>query len=91
MESVLSVHSEKGSIRSDHPAVFPVQLPFEYIQSVTAENDIVIEPFCGSGTTMIACEELSRKCYGMELTPKYVDLIINRWETFTGQKAVKIS
>ena len=68
-----------------------MQLPFEYIQSVTAENDIVIEPFCGSGTTMIACEELNRKCYGMEMTPQYVDLIINRWETFTGKKAVKIA
>jgi site-specific DNA-methyltransferase (adenine-specific) len=51
------------------------------------EGDIVIEPFGGSGTTLIACEQLGRQCRVMELEPKYVDVIIKRWEDFTGQKA----
>lgn len=88
MESVFSLVSELGSIRSKHPAVFPVGLPSEYIKSMTNENEIVIDPFCGSGTTLIACEQLNRTCYAMELEPKYCDVIIKRWEDFTGEKAV---
>ena len=91
MESVLPMHAELGSIRSLHPATFPVGLPGEYIKAMSDVGDIVIEPFCGSGTTLIACEQLDRCCYGMELEPKYVDVIIDRWEQFTGEKAVLIS
>lgn len=91
MESVLTVLCEKGVIRGKHPAVFPIKLPSEYIQALTDEEDIVIEPFCGSGTTLIACEQLNRKCYAMELEPKYIDVIIERWETLTGKKAVKLN
>jgi DNA modification methylase len=47
--------------------------------------------FGGSGSTLIACEQLNRKCYTMELSPKYVDVIIKRWEEYTGKKAVKIA
>ena len=71
----------------NHKACFPVELPFKAINLTTNENDIVADPFGGSGTTLIACEQLKRKCYMMELDPKYVDVIIDRWETFTGQKA----
>lgn len=88
MESVLPLNSEMGSIREEHPAVFPVALPGEYIKAMTNEDDSVIEPFCGSGTTLIACEQLGRKCYAMELEPKYVDVIIARWEQLTGLEAV---
>jgi DNA modification methylase len=91
MESVLPLHAELGEIRSLHPATFPVGLPGEYIKSMSDVGDIVIEPFCGSGTTLIACEQLDRCCYGMELEPKYVDIIINRWEQYTGEKAVLIN
>lgn len=52
-------------------------------------GNIVFEPFCGTGTTTIACEKTSRICYGMELDPKYVDVIVERWEKFTGKKAKK--
>ena len=90
MESVVAVLSEKGTIRKEHPAVFPVKLPAEYIQALTQEGDIVIEPFGGSGTTLIACEQTNRCCRIMELEPKYVDVIIRRWETFTGNKAIKL-
>ena len=91
MESVLYLCSETGKIRSLHPATFPVGLPSEYIQAMSDKDDIVIEPFCGSGTTLIACEQLGRCCYGMEMEPKYVDVIIARWEKFTGQKAVLLN
>lgn len=90
MESVVTLVPELGSIRAEHPATFPIHLPAEYIQALTNENDIVLEPFGGSGTTLIACEQLGRKCHIMELEPKYVDVIINRWETYTGKKAIKL-
>ena len=59
-------------------------------RTTTNENDIVMDCFGGSGSTLIACEQLERNCYKMELDPKYVDVIIDRWETFTGKKAIKI-
>ena len=89
MESVLSITSEHGEIRSEHPAVFPVRLPAEYIAAFTNEGGIVIEPFGGSGTTIVACEQLGRKARLMELDPHYCDVIIARWEKLTGQKAYK--
>jgi DNA modification methylase len=70
-----------------HPAVFPVELPEEYIKAMTLENDIVAEPFTGSGSTLIACEKTNRKCYGMELDEHYCDVIVQRWQNFTGQQA----
>ena len=91
LESVTKQVSECGKIRSEHPATFPVFLPCEYIVAFTDKEDIVIEPFCGSGTTLIACEQLDRVCYGMELDPKYCDVIIKRWEKFTGEKAVLLN
>lgn len=91
MESVLQLNPEVGAIRKSHPATFPVGLPSEYIQAMTDKDDIVIDPFCGSGTTLIACEQLDRVCYGMELDPKYCDVIIKRWETLTGEKAVLLN
>ena len=57
------------------------------MQMYTNHNDIVYEPYCGSGTTLIAAEQLDRICYGMELDPKYCDVIVARWEKLTGQKA----
>lgn len=91
MESVLQLLPEQGKIIKAHPATFPVGLPSEYIQAMTNKDDIVIEPFCGSGTTLIACEQTGRICYGMELEPKYIDVIIDRWEQFTGEKAVLLN
>lgn len=91
MESIVYATAEHGDIRHLHPATFPVKLPSEYIQALTDEGDNVIEPFGGSGTTLIACEQTNRNCFCMELEPKYVDVIINRWETLTGKKAVKLN
>ena len=60
------------------------------ILNTTNENNVVLDLFGGSGSTLIACEQLNRNCYMMELDPKYVDVIIKRWEEFTGKKAVLI-
>ena len=70
-----------------HPAMFPVTLPVEYIKACTSQCGNVYEPFCGSGTTLIASEQLGRTCYGMEISPQYCDVIVKRWENLTGQKA----
>jgi len=79
MESVFECLPELSAIRSEHPAVFPVKLPEEYIKAMTKENDYVIEPFGGSGTTLIACEKTNRKCRIMELDERYCDVIRRRY------------
>lgn len=73
----------------NHKACFPVLLPSRAIELTTNKNDIVMDCFGGSGTTLIACEQLQRKCYMMELDPVYCDVIIKRWEALTNQKAIK--
>jgi len=78
MESIFYSNPELGEIRSLHPATFPVELPSEYIKAMTNDNDIIVEPFTGSGTTMVASHQLKRKCYGMELDPKYCQVIVDR-------------
>ena len=83
MESVVCAHTEKGAIRKKHPATFPVALPSEYIKAMTDDGEIVLEPFGGSGTTMIAAESLGRKARLMELDPHYCDVIRRRWAEFT--------
>lgn len=73
--------------REGHPAAFPVELPSRCIKMHSREGDLVIEPFGGSGTTMIACEELNRVCRIMEIDPHYCDVILARWEKLTGKTA----
>jgi site-specific DNA-methyltransferase (adenine-specific) len=70
-----------------HPTMKPLELVSRAIKNSSQANDIVLDCFGGSGSTLIACEQLGRKCYMCELDPKYVDVIIQRWENFTGQKA----
>lgn len=74
-----------------HATPKPLKICERGIVSSTREGDIVLDLFGGSGSTLIACEQLDRTCYMMELDPKYCDVIIKRWETFTGKKAVKIN
>ena len=70
----------------NHPTEKPVELIAKIID-VTDFANAIYDPFSGSGTTLIACEQLGRPCYAMELEPQYVDVIIERWENLTGQKA----
>ena len=73
-----------------HPTQKPVELAERAIKNSTAKKGKLYEPFLGSGSTLIACEKTNRICYGMELDTKYCDVIIERWEQFTGQKAKRI-
>ena len=73
-----------------HPTMKPIALFGRLIQNSTKKGENVLDLFGGSGTTIVACEELGRKGYAMELDPHYVDVIIERWESLTGQKAEKV-
>lgn len=74
-----------------HPTQKPVGLMADIIKDFIQDGNAVLDCFGGSGSTLIACEQMEKTCYMMELSPNYVDVIINRWETFTGKKAVKIA
>jgi len=74
-----------------HGTQKPILLATRAIENSSKQEDVVLDLFGGSGSTLIACEQLNRICYMMELDPRYIDVIISRWETFTGNKAVKIN
>ena len=74
-----------------HPTMKPVELVANCMADATKEGDIVLDAFGGSGTTIIAAEQMGRKAIVMEKDPKYVDVIIKRWEEMTGKKAELIS
>ena len=71
-----------------HTAPFPVGLPEWFIKA--GNPQIVLDPFGGSGSTLIACEKLGRRCFMMEICDFYCDVIIQRWQNFTGKKVVLI-
>ena len=74
-----------------HPTQKPIKLCEWFIKRYSNDNNAILDLFGGSGSTLIACEQLNRKCYMMELDPHYVDVIIQRWENFTGEKAIKLN
>lgn len=84
------IREDKPSRSAEHPTMKPVKLIGQSIFNSSREGDIVLDLFGGSGSTLIACQQLNRRCRIMELDPKFVDVIIKRWEDFTGQKAVLI-
>ena len=87
-DSIFRVNRQGAMHGADgHPAPYPVGLPLIALQSWSGD---IYEPFCGSGTTLIAAEQLGRKCYGIEISPVYCDVIVKRWEDFTGNTAVCI-
>jgi DNA modification methylase len=76
-------------LKSDlHPTMKPVKLFERAINNSSQAGEIVLDPFLGSGTSVIACEKTNRICYGLELAPEYVDVIVRRWQDFTGKEAV---
>ena len=83
-DSVVRINRMHGGHGIDHPAIFPVELPAFAMQ---AWPGVAYDPFLGSGTTLIAAEQLGRKCYGMEISPQYCDVIVKRWENLTGKTA----
>ena len=82
---------DKPQRNGDHPTMKPLPLVGYLVQNSSKKNDVVLDLFGGSGSTLIACEELGRSCRMMELDPKYCDVIIKRWEQFTGKKVEKLT
>jgi DNA modification methylase len=78
---------EEGNLLALHPTVKPVALVADAILDCSARGDLVLDPFLGSGTTLMAAERVGRRCCGMELDPLYVDTIIRRWQALTGDTA----
>ena len=74
-----------------HPTQKPIKLAEWFLKRYSKDGHIIVDLFGGSGSTLIACEQLDRTCYMMELDPKYCDVIIKRWEKFTGEKAVLLN
>ena len=73
-----------------HPTVKPVALVADAIKDCTHRNHIVLDTFCGSGTTLLAAERVGRQARAIEIDPRYVDVAIRRWQAFTGRDAVHI-
>lgn len=82
--SVWNVDKPRHS--AEHPTMKPVELPVNAIMNHTDHGDIVYEPFCGSGTDIIACEQTGRRCRAVEISPAYVAVAIERWANMTGKK-----
>ena len=81
----------KPTKSAEHPTMKPVRL-FDYqMQCSTKPGESILDLFAGSGTTIIACEQNERRAFCMEFDPKFVDVIIARWESFTGEKAVLLN
>ena len=78
---------DKPIKNEEHPTMKPIDLLAYLIKNSSKENELILDLFGGSGSTLIAAEQTNRKCYTMELDPKYCDVIIRRWEKLTGQKA----
>lgn len=90
IDNVLRMNAQHSNQYSDiHNATFPIDFASFFVKNFSTTS--VLDVFGGTGTTMIACEQLNRKCFMSELDPTYCDVIIDRWETFTGKKAVLIN
>lgn len=90
INNIIEITTGVNEYADIHRAVFPVEFP-STIMNIASNAKSVIDVFGGTGTTMIACEQLNRKCFMCELDPHYCDVIINRWETLTGREAVLIN
>ena len=80
-ENVWNIPNE---ISEDHPTVKPVSLCMRAIRNSSLKNDIIFDPFVGSGSTLMASQRLSRRCFGIEIDPRYCDVIVRRWLAFIG-------
>ena len=90
VDNVFALNSRQDKEHSKiHKATFPVAFPCWFFFNFSNEGSAIYEPFCGTGTTLIAAEQLGRKCYGMEISPAYCDVIVKRWETLTGKQAYR--
>ena len=92
-DSVFRIMRHKGGLGAagSHPAVFPVALVEAVLTAFADPGDLIYEPFCGSGTQVVAAERAGRRCFAMELDPVYCDVAVRRWEMATGRKATNAS
>jgi len=88
--STTVINEDKPMRSAEHPTMKPLKLLERLIKNSSRPGELVLDIFGGSGSTMMTCEQLNRTCYTMEIDPVYCDVIIKRWENFTGQKAVKL-
>ena len=88
-DSVIRITKETAN-KTDHPAPYPVAFAEFGINTWSVANNIAYDPFGGSGSTLIACEKLGRRCYMMEIDEHYCDVIIQRWQNYTGKQAIKL-
>lgn len=84
------IDCNKPNRNGEHPTMKPIELMGECVNNSSKEGELVLDLFGGSGSTLIACEQLNRKCYTMELDPHYCDVILARWEKFTGKTAERL-
>jgi site-specific DNA-methyltransferase (adenine-specific) len=89
-EHVSVIDCPKPQRSADHPTMKPVRLFGYLMQNSSRQYDIILDTFGGSGTTIVAAEQLDRKARLMELDPHYCDVIIARWEKLTGGKAIRL-
>ncbi|MGA1281486.1 MAG: DNA-methyltransferase, partial [Candidatus Nanopelagicaceae bacterium] len=89
--STWRINKQQGSEKTGHPTQKPVAVPQHAIEKSSKKGSIVLDLFLGSGSTMIACEKTGRTCYGMELSEKYCDVILQRFQDFTGIEPQKVA
>ena len=88
---VTTNYTSKGDETRIHPTQKPVALVNWFFDRWAKQKNNIVDLFLGSGSTLIACEQTGKICFGMELDPKYCDVIVKRWENLTGEKAVLIN
>lgn len=86
----LSKQSEEGNLLALHPTVKPVAMVADALLDCSARGEIVLDPFLGSGTTLMAAQRVGRVCCGIEIDPVYVDIAIRRWQNHTGERAMHV-
>ena len=88
-KQVSVIECDRPAAAEDHPTMKPVDLIRYCVETSSEVGDVVIDPFLGSGTTLVVCEETGRRCHGIEFEPGYCDVIIRRWQTMTGKQAIR--
>lgn len=84
------IHENKPAKNDDHPTMKPIKLLARQVKNSSQQGDLILDLFGGSGSTLITCEQLNRRCNMMEFDPKYAEVIIDRYEMLTGDKAIKL-
>lgn len=88
--STTVIDENKPARNADHPTMKPLKLLARLIKNSSRQGEIVLDTFGGSGSTLITCEQLGRRCYTMELDPRYADVIVKRWAKFTGKDSAEL-